>query len=272
MKNLLRLISLFVMLICYNAISKGQPQWKFHLAFEDATGAKDTIWMIWDTTANANFPESPIDYHLGEGSVEMDQDKFNVYFINWESDSTKTMAVPYSRLSMANFIYAFNYELPLKLTWDTTLFNASYLPSPTFKVTEATLGNDYIFFFNSDSELHGLFNMLTNDRIKLPEHDVDHFPLGIIIKRNLLSEITEITYPKIIIFPNPVNEHLKIKSNIQIKNIRIFDLNGKIIKEYTSFLNKEIIELNTFFLDAGIYYIQLVTPKTIYHEKFIKIN
>lgn len=32
-------------------LSFSQPQWKFHVAFEDATNAKDTIWFIWDTTA-----------------------------------------------------------------------------------------------------------------------------------------------------------------------------------------------------------------------------
>jgi hypothetical protein len=42
-----------------------QPQWRFHLAFEDATGAKDTLWFIYDTTATIGW-----DSHLGEGPSE----------------------------------------------------------------------------------------------------------------------------------------------------------------------------------------------------------
>ncbi len=40
-----------------------QPQWKFHVAYEDATGARDTIFFIWDTSAVVYG----IDTALGEG-------------------------------------------------------------------------------------------------------------------------------------------------------------------------------------------------------------
>jgi hypothetical protein len=41
----------FLLALTFCCSITAQPQWKFHIAYEDATGAKDTIWLIWDTTA-----------------------------------------------------------------------------------------------------------------------------------------------------------------------------------------------------------------------------
>jgi len=44
-------IALTGLLIIGCLFSYAQPQWKFHIAYEDATGAKDTMWFIWDESA-----------------------------------------------------------------------------------------------------------------------------------------------------------------------------------------------------------------------------
>jgi hypothetical protein len=125
-KNLLRLIS--PLLLCFIAcFSQAQPQWKFHLAFEDATGARDTIWFIWDTTAHFILP---VDEHLGEGRTEMNLNEFNVFVRNHEGDSTKTFSLPYGIPDLTNSIYAINYQYPITLRWDSSMFNAPFLPEP----------------------------------------------------------------------------------------------------------------------------------------------
>jgi len=40
--------------------AQAQPQWRFHLAFEDAIGAKDTLWFLYDTTATLGGGWTPI--------------------------------------------------------------------------------------------------------------------------------------------------------------------------------------------------------------------
>ncbi|MEI2419331.1 hypothetical protein V6O07_03590, partial [Arthrospira platensis SPKY2] len=47
----LHLLSCLALLLGTLHVS-AQPQWRFHLAFEDAIGAKDTIWFVYDTTAS----------------------------------------------------------------------------------------------------------------------------------------------------------------------------------------------------------------------------
>ncbi|MBS1569770.1 MAG: hypothetical protein JST45_10040 [Bacteroidetes bacterium] len=72
------LILLFALAFAYTATA--QPTWRFHLAFEDGTGARDTIWFVFDTTATLG--SGVPDYELGEGAVQMDLDSFNVWILN----------------------------------------------------------------------------------------------------------------------------------------------------------------------------------------------
>ena len=69
-KPLLNLLLIFALTSVVSALNaQGPPtQWKFYLAFEDATGAKDTIWIGLDengTVGNLN-PD------LGEVPVQLD--------------------------------------------------------------------------------------------------------------------------------------------------------------------------------------------------------
>lgn len=77
------------MLIFYTTFLNAQPQWKFHIAFEDATGARDTIFLIWDSTATWEM-----DTLLGEIPMNFDTNIFQVYmYINSTPlDSSKVSA------------------------------------------------------------------------------------------------------------------------------------------------------------------------------------
>ena len=59
--------NLLLALACSLAVAAAaQPTWRFHLAFEDGTGARDTIWFVFDTTATNSA--GMVDEHLGEGA------------------------------------------------------------------------------------------------------------------------------------------------------------------------------------------------------------
>ena len=142
-------------------VAQAQPTWRFHLAFENGDGTRDTIWLVFDTTA---FQGPPVDDALGEGRVDMDPDEFNVWMYNALGDSTKTMAWPYSWFPTLDAqINAFNWQAPVTIRWDTTLFHAPYLPGPD-SIGLAVMEGEHFFFYNNDPPLHG-FNMLIDDSV-----------------------------------------------------------------------------------------------------------
>ncbi|MBK7287391.1 MAG: hypothetical protein IPI95_09950 [Flavobacteriales bacterium] len=125
------ILALVVLALSLTTIA--QPTWRFHLAFEDGTGARDTIWMVYDTTATLGsnpWPGPNVDTLLGEGPVDVDDGLFHVFRTNAIGDTTNTNAYPYSQYP--NFdgtsIDAINWTPPMTITWDTSLFHAPYLP------------------------------------------------------------------------------------------------------------------------------------------------
>src|SRR5690606_7963439 len=124
--------NLLLTLACAFVLSAtAQPTWRFHLAFEDGAGARDTIWFVYDTTATTGNNQMPtVDYALGEGAVQIDYSEFNVFTWNWNSDTTKTNAWPYNWFPtfQCGTIDAINWIPPMTIRWDTSLFHAPYLP------------------------------------------------------------------------------------------------------------------------------------------------
>ncbi len=66
---------------------------------------------------------------------------------------------------------------------------------------------------------------------------------------------------KIVLYPNPSRNFLNVKLSSfdkKIKNIRIIDVNGRIINEYAP-EHTSSIKLNTNNLENGVYLIQITT-------------
>lgn len=221
-----------------------QPQWKFHVAFEDATGAKDTIWFIWDTTAVFYG----IDTALGEGNPNMNYNDFNVYTLTWgnypDYDTTKVVAHPYE-YSFENTIEAINFELPITITWDSALLHADWLPpTPVGWVNYARIDNDYFFQYNNNAMAHQ-YDMTLSDSVTAPYkgnldpwawQDWVHFPMDIfLIQDPTLGVDKNIIEPKDVIktFPNPFKNNTTIKFYLKNKSfveLSVFDFQGKKIR------------------------------------------
>jgi len=223
---------------------KAQPQWKFHVAFEDATGAKDTIWFIWDTTAVFYG----IDTALGEGNPNMNYNDFNVYTLTWgnypDYDTTKVVAQPYE-YSFENTIEAINFELPITITWDSALLHADWLPpTPVGWVNYARIDNDYFFQYNNNAMAHQ-YDMTLSDSVTAPYkgntvawawQDGVHFPMEILLIQDpTLGVDKNIIEPKDVIqsFPNPFKNNTTIKFYLKNKSfveLSVFDFQGKKIR------------------------------------------
>lgn len=251
-----------------------QPQWKFHVAFEDATGTKDTIWFIWDTTATLYGNDSL----LGEYSAYIDYNKFNVY-IEWV-DTVKTIAFPYD-FNFENTIESINYELPITISWDTSLFYADWLPpEPIGWVNIAWLSSDYFFNVNNTGEdyfdMHPSNTVLSPDSLIVGDDPwfwdpVHNFPIGIGLGQDTLVLIEETSHSKNITYPNPVNSNLYLNPSYNIISVNILDLNGNIVLSKNKINDYETI--NVQFLKQGIYIIQFINKSNrLHYEKFIKQN
>jgi len=259
-----RIFTFIIILFTARSTLKAQePAFKFHLAFEDATGAKDTLWLIWDSTATSGY-----DAQFGEVPVSIPKDTFQVYIRYNATDTGKVKALNYNSNGCDFYICAQNYVCPINMYWDTSLIFNNNLP---FEIREAYLDNNW-FFFNNNWAPNHLFNMMTTDSILLPKFNYwsqDHFPMyfymgypifiGIKESGHILSEVP--------ICPNPVQDQLYLKMSQQ-ENYQMYirDINGNIIQQ-------KIIDNNTIDCQAlpqGLYFLELKNEKHHFIQKFIK--
>jgi len=247
----MKLLILIVLLLSGSYISNAQAQWKFHVAFEDATSAKDTIWFIWDTTAVFYG----IDTALGEGNPNMNYNDFNVYTLTWDSypdyDTTKVVAHPYD-YSFGSTIEAINYELPITITWDSALLHADWLPpTPVGWVNYARIDNDYFFLYNNNGLAHQ-YDMTLSDSVTAPyEGNTDpwawqdwvHFPLDVFLIQDPTLGVPNNPYNLNNVlksYPNPFEKCTNLELYLEKKSfveLSVFDFQGKKIR---SFINQTL--------------------------------
>ena len=272
-------LSLFLV-IHLNLIA--QPQWKFHLAYEDATGARDTIWFIWDTSATFYG----LDTALGEKIVSIDTSTFNVWTSNHSSttyDTIKTVVLPYTHDSFGQTIKACHFVLPIIISWDSSLFHADWLPpEPVSWVNRARIMNDYFFWINNDP-LGNYFDMTLDHQVRAPDTNVTnpwfwdpqvHFPMNVLLMQDPTIGIQDIKNQHEIIinlYPNPAINSIFLSANTVFDNVQILDLTGK--EALTKMLNVHETSINISKLPPGIYIIHYTShAKKHYYEKFIKTD
>ena len=73
---------------------------------------------------------------------------------------------------------------------------------------------------------------------------------------------------KLIIFPNPVRDILKLQSGNTIKSISLYDFYGHMLLKVQ--VEQETCELNLSNLPGGIYFIKVISSNTTFTEKIIK--
>jgi len=241
MKTKLLLLNVLLLFGAFESIA--QPQWKFHVAFEDATSAKDTIWFIWDTTATLYG----LDTTLGEKPVTLNYSIFNVWTnnkVNTDYDTIKTIAIPYNE-SFETTIEAINFELPITITWDSSMLHADWLPpTPVGWVNYARIDNDYFFLYNNNGLAHQ-YDMTLSDSVTAPyEGNTDpwawedwvHFPMDIFLIQDPTLSINNKFYNLSMVlksYPNPFEKNTAIEFYLENKSyveLSVFDLQGKKIR------------------------------------------
>ncbi len=252
MKKILLVSGLLLVFVSFQSFA--QQQWKFHVAFEDATGARDTIWFIWDTTATLYG----LDTALGEKPVSLNYSTFNVWTnnkVNFDYDTIKTLAIPYTE-SFETTIEAINFELPITITWDSALLHADWLPpTPVGWVNYARIDNDYFFFWNNNGLAHQ-YDMTLSDSVTAPYEgngdpwawqDWVHFPMDIFLIQDptlQVNEKIENIKTTLTAYPNPFKENTTIEFYLEQKSfveLSVFNFQGKKVE---TLIQKTLIKGN----------------------------
>jgi hypothetical protein len=290
MKNLL----CFILFLAYSLSMHAQsyePQFKFWLAFEDATGAKDTLWLIMDSTAKIGPNDDP---HLGEVMLYDTTENFKVSFDNYLPSDTlrkykmhKVLAVNSSQKGLSAHITSFNYQLPITIRYDTNIFNNNGLP---YEFKTAYLHNYYSYFYLNNTQhffiylkeyISGGWMPDIFDSVTLPYVDnnpnFSHFPLEFYLDINPFSFVgvseLERSEEVPIIYPNPTTDVLNVINKEDCDcEIAIYNVYGQKVfgERYFPQINKVSIDIS--FLENGIYILHinnLILNKTT-NFKFVK--
>ncbi len=253
-------------------------QWSFYLAFEDATGAKDTIWCLLDTAAT--FPWS-ISGLYGEHTMQTDSTNFQVWFYHplslqngnsTDRYNTFMNNISDSAAAFSTELFADNYELPIMATWDSSLFTSDVLyeygGNP---INKATLDNEYLFLSGGDE--YG-WDMMQTDHVELPYFwwgSSSQFPLYINLNRGPLNAgvgINDVEKVEFSIFPNPATDYVLLTIPKAIKaRMRILDVNGKLVKSDSFSGDRKQVNLGD--LENGLYFIEIQDENSTIVKKLV---
>jgi len=262
--------------VIWSQVGLAQPQWRFHVAFEDGTGARDTIWMVFDETATVGSNFNPlVDAALGEGQVEMDLSQFNVWTPNWSNDSTKTVAWPYSEFPFHQaVIEGFNFLLPMTIKWDMSLGALSFLP-PGGPINGGSIYNTYFYYFNNcGGPPCGSFDIGLVDSVVVEDTGpAELFGLSFTVGREETLTVGNPTAGSEIlhVWPNPVIDYLNFRTGIAVSSVEVFD--GLGISHLLADTPTHGNQVNVRELKPGVYELRITTTaRSYYHAKFIKAN
>lgn len=263
--------------LVFASTAGAQPTWRFHLAFEDGTGAKDTIWMVYDTSATLDispWPNPSVDTLLGEGKSEIDTAEFNVWMYNAVNDSTKTRAYPYTVFPSLDgtYIHAIHWTPPMTITWDTSLFHAPYLPYSQGSFEVAGMSSIAFSQFGQSGEF-GVFNMLIDDSVTVDFLWDFLFPFGVYFGPDDQIGIREQNTAPLSLkcWPNPAITTIHLIEADRLEHIRILDFSGRTVLQVPNTVKGQSIDIAN--LQPGMYIIRASSMQNqTFHGKFQKVD
>ncbi len=268
-KKILVISVALLILTCHSSFS--QQQWRFPIVFEDGSGQRDSLWMVFDTTATIDG----VDYHLGEGQVTYDPTEFNVFVINWDFKRTKTKSYPYYIFPFIDLhnVTTINCTYPVIIRWDTAMFHASGLPT-TPKLNAAFISGSYFSNYPDDptAPYNNTINMLNKDSLLCHYISPSLFPLNFILQHVDIQSIRNYNKMGLHLFPNPAREFIKIEDKITIKAWTLYNETGIIVlaKQFDRAVPSTEFSIMLNNLKSGIYFLKLIDDQNCeYYEKFI---
>lgn len=274
MKKLLLLFCL----IGNTALAQVQPQFKFYLAFEDATGARDTIWVIVDSAANEQISDTTFgelarlksftNFQVFLWSTASGDSIYNTWADNYGNQNSYFEFPSVPGIRMVNGIY------PITMSWDTNLLKNHQL---AFEIKEAWFRNDrtspYYYHFIDEKRLTFTYLQGNSDSLVLSGNG--HFPMTIKFSKNWPWEVSdhlnEMESFKLSVYPNPAQDQitLKLSGENTSFNYQMVNELGNVVS--TGFLRSGNNQIEVNNLASGVYAIVLsdISGKIIKSEKLI---
>jgi len=271
------------------------------LYFEDATGAKDTVFIGYDPTAS--YLGHNIDTVFDEGWQKVDTSQFNVflwlypsyspvgeYIITSDSIRKKDISswpLPYADIG---FIKG---KMPLILKWEDSLLNSPFLhfpdisPRPKARIDfYCSSGEPPYFNCPIEHEPLSLTNYPTSDLLYPISDSLVFAGSGNYSPNKAIGNITAIVVPHdyhptnstnikeyddIDVYPNPFVDIINI-SNPTIDKLEIILSNslGQIVLKTN--IHNSLSKIDLKSIKDGIYIIKLTSRKGIYTKILLKIS
>ena len=250
------------------AYSQENAQWAFYLAFEDAIGARDTVWLVLDDAAGP----STMDVQFGEEPIVLNDTTFNVwtYTLDW-NEPYNCYATNFGNAGL--YIEGNNYSLPITLTWDSTLFQADILYDKLgYGANWAVLESQYFGAIWSETG----YIMLESETIEMPFFSWgsgDHFPLEFRIQFGLGDPLSskELEKQKLNLFPNPIQDKLNFLTDSQLKYFEVYSIGGELVYSQSLFNNQsELYSFDVSKLSSGMYVVVSKFEQGVLTGKFVK--
>jgi len=247
-----------------------QPQWRFHLAFEDATGAKDTIWFVYDTTASISIAN----IELGEDYFPISPTDFNVWIWRTGDNALKLRAWPYTMFPLGEVpISGSNYTPPLTIRWDPSLFQSPALPStPTSYIRYPGLCGYQILYHGIETwSGTSCYSMFLSDSLVFVAP-----PLESTLYLNMIFDyddptgtgISEHSLPTLDIFPNPTKGRMVLTAPEPLTEVLVLDALGRAVLRVAP-PSTGPVELDVSTLPAGSYFVHARGRASMYRGKVV---
>jgi hypothetical protein len=266
-------------LLTLSSVLCAQNSWNLTIAFEDATGAKDTLRIFWDEDAS-------LDEDISLGEFPINPDTINGFRVAFHSISFstsqenyyKSIAAPWSWDAMDGFIYAYDHVEPVTITYDSNYFNdAELFPFLDSLYIRGEMHSNY-FFFGPLSEFPcDCLDMEDHDTIVLdPNWPTDHFPIYFIITRGVgdpLNAGTEYLYQKVKLYPNPtLDAFLNIEfGQARFTQFEVWDMQGRQVLRGALDKSRSSHAIDINDLPVGSYVLKLFDEKgESVQKRFVK--
>jgi PKD repeat protein len=170
---------------------------------------------------------------------------------------------------------------------DTFIKTIQVNKCPIANFTYSNSSGNTVYFFSSSSYADSLFwdlgdgdNAYINNPIHIYATDTNYIVTLYVFNKTNCSDsisieintqgniIPQEILTKIHLYPNPVNKYLHVESIESIDEIQIYNNLNQLLFEQKE--KQSTHNLNLEFLDAGIYYIKIYSPKEVFIYNFIK--
>lgn len=271
------------------------------VVFNLNTPTDSTFPLNSDDVLSLNASINPVnsDETPGDNEFVLDQTVVNSYDPNDVTCLEGEAVLPehvgdyvHYRIRFENLGTANATNIVVKDVIDTTKFDVSSLiplhasHNYTTRVREDNIV-EFIFeginlpFDDANNDGYVVFKIKTLETLQPGDNFINqaeiYFDFNFPVITNMYStsvqenlSINDFEKSDVVLYPNPVNNQLYIKSKLSIDSIKIFDINGRLIQNKIMNYSNENLELSVSELRSGIYFIEVYSNKQKEVLRFIK--